>query len=72
MDRTKLKIAIPIETGSSEPYPRNTLIIPQKCTACGFRNFNIWGTTIDDNMRIEAICMRCGRTAYSLKYDLTS
>ncbi len=68
---TKLKTAIPIETDSSEPHPRNTLIIPQKCTACGFRNFNIWGTTTDYDLRIEVKCMRCGKTAYTLKDNLT-
>jgi len=65
------KISIPIETGSSELTSRNTLNIPRKCSGCGFRNFNIWGTTIDDNLRIEVKCMRCGKTAHSLKRNPT-
>ena len=66
------KISIPIETHSSKFPSKNTLIIPQKSPSCGFKNFNVWGTTTDDNLRIEVKCMRYGKTAHSLKHNLTS
>jgi hypothetical protein len=36
------------------PHSRNTLIIPQRCPSCYFRNFNIRGTTTDDSPRTRA------------------
>ena len=66
------KTVISIRSASNNPHPKNTLDIPGKCTSCGLGNFNIWGTVIDDSLRIEVRCMRCGRVNYSLDYDPNS
>ena len=66
------KTVVPIASASDNPHHRNTLDIPEKCTSCGLGNFNIWGTVIDDSLRIEVRCMRCGRINYSLNIDPTA
>lgn len=71
-EERRRKIVVPIASRSNNPHPRNTLDIPGKCTSCGLGNFKIWGTVIDDSLRIEVRCMRCGRVNYSLANDPTT
>jgi hypothetical protein len=65
------KTIVPISSKSDNPHPRNTLDIPGKCSGCGLGNFNIWGTAIDDSLRIEVRCMRCGRVNQMLNFGPT-
>ena len=37
------------------------LKIPSLCIKCGFYNFKLWGTIINDDMKIEWRCMSCGK-----------
>jgi hypothetical protein len=71
-EERRRKIVVPIASGSNNPQPRNTLDIPGKRSSYGLGNFKIWGTFIDDSLRIAVRCMRCGRVNHSLDYDPTS
>lgn len=35
--------------------------IPKECPACGFKNFNVWGTKMNGIVSIVVKCMRCGK-----------
>ena len=41
--------------------PMIELKIPTLCMKCGFHNFKLWGTIINDDMNIEWRCIRCGK-----------
>ena len=40
---------------------RVTVDIPKECPACGFKNFNVWGTKMNGIVSIVVKCMRCGK-----------
>lgn len=33
---------------------------PERC-GCGFENMKIWGVRIEERVRVEVRCMRCGK-----------
>lgn len=44
--------------------PRPAMVdieIPRECSACGFRNFYVWGTKMNGIINIVVRCMRCGK-----------
>jgi predicted Zn-ribbon and HTH transcriptional regulator len=36
------------------------VILPNTCKKCGFNNFNLWGTILNDKFNAEWRCMCCG------------
>ena len=53
-------VSIP-QGASADASTMVTIEIPMKCPACGFGNFNIWGTKMNGMVNIVVKCMRCGK-----------
>ena len=47
-----------------DELPRAAMVdieIPRECSACGFRNFYVWGTKMNGIINIVVRCMKCGK-----------
>jgi predicted RNA-binding Zn-ribbon protein involved in translation (DUF1610 family) len=45
------------------------LEIPYVCNECGFCNFYVWGTIMNEIMNVEWRCMRCGNKIISYDHE---